>query len=103
MAKTTRVKNKRLKAAAGSGKSRATGAPKWVGQPIRRVEEDRLVRGKGIFVDDQKLTGMLHIRFVRSSYGQAKITQVDVVKAEALPEVVCTLTALRARRSNATR
>ncbi len=39
---------------------------KWVGQPIRRKEEDRLVRGKGIFVDDQKLTGMLHIRFVRS-------------------------------------
>src|SRR2546427_269443 len=92
MAKTTRVKNKRLKAAAGSGKSRATGAPKWVGQPIRRVEEDRLVRGKGIFVDDQKLTGMLHIRFVRSSYGHAKITRVDVTKAAALPGVVCTLT-----------
>jgi CO/xanthine dehydrogenase Mo-binding subunit len=63
-----------------------------VGQPIRRVEEDRLVRGKGIFVDDQKLTGMLHIRFVRSSYGHAKITRVDVTKAAALPGVVCTLT-----------
>src|SRR6266404_4281119 len=92
MVKATRVKKKKLKAAAGSGKSRAAGATKWVGQPIRRVEEDRLVRGKGIFVDDQKLTGMLHIRFVRSSYGHARITRVDVAKAAALPGVVCTLT-----------
>src|SRR5216683_1386429 len=65
---------------------------KWVGQPIRRKEEDRLVRGKGIFVDDQKFTGMLHIRFVRSSYGHAKLVKVDVSKAAALPGVVCTLT-----------
>src|SRR6202140_1613400 len=70
----------------------ASAAPKWVGQPIRRKEEDRLVRGKGIFVDDQKLTGMLHIRFVRSSYGHAKIVRLDVSKAAALPGVVCTLT-----------
>jgi 2-furoyl-CoA dehydrogenase large subunit len=83
--KKTTPKPKRP-AAAGNG------AKKWVGQPIRRKEEDRLVRGKGIFVDDQKLTGMLHIRFVRSSYGHAKITRVDVSKAAALPGVVCTLT-----------
>src|SRR5713101_7178656 len=92
MAKTTRVNSTRSKAAADFGKSRAAAVPKWVGQPIRRVEEDRLVRGKGIFVDDQKLTGMLHIRFVRSSYGHAKIMRVDVTKAAALPGVVCALT-----------
>src|SRR5712675_1033820 len=86
MATTLRTKTKR-----GSGAS-ASGPAKWVGQPIRRKEEDRLVRGKGIFVDDQKLTGMLHIRFVRSSYGHAKIVRVDVSKAAALPGVVCTLT-----------
>src|SRR3977135_3099154 len=92
MTKTTGVKSTRSKAAAGPGKSRAAGAPKGGGQPIRRVEEDRLVRGKGIFVDDQKLTGMLHIRFVRSSYGHAKITRVDVSKAAALPGGGCTVT-----------
>src|SRR6266849_5258422 len=59
---------------------------------LHRKEEDRLVRGKGIFVDDQKLTGMLHIRFVRSSYGHAKIARIGVSKAAALPGVVCTLT-----------
>src|SRR5467141_803675 len=86
MATPLRTKTKR-----GSGASASTPA-KWVGQPIRRKEEDRLVRGKGIFVDDQKLTGMLHIRFVRSSYGHAKLVKVDVSKAAALPGVVCTLT-----------
>src|SRR5258706_7204118 len=97
MAKTTRVKSARSKASAGSSKSRAAAAPKWVGQPIRRIEEDRLVQGKGIFVDDQKLTGMLHIRFVRSSYGHAKIARVDVTKAAALPGIVCTLTGAEVR------
>src|SRR5258705_8058543 len=92
MEKTTRVKTKKSKDVVRAGKGPAAAAPRWVGQPIRRVEEDRLVRGKGIFVDDQKLTGMLHIRFVRSSYGHAKITRVDVSKAAALPGVVCTLT-----------
>src|SRR5580704_18484124 len=92
MAKTTRAKSKKSKATPTTGKSGAAAAPKWVGQPIRRVEEDRLVRGKGIFVDDQKLTGMLHIKFVRSSYGHARITRVDVTKAAAFPGVVCTLT-----------
>src|SRR6202163_2154101 len=86
MATTLRAKTQKAKApTAGS-------LAKWVGQPIRRKEEDRLVRGKGIFVDDQKMTGMLHIRFVRSSYGHAKIVRLDVSKAAALPGVVCTLT-----------
>src|SRR6202790_178529 len=83
---TLRTKTKKAKVPA------ANGPAKWVGQPIRRKEEDRLVRGKGIFVDDQKMTGMLHIRFVRSSYGHAKILRLDVSKAAALPGVVCTLT-----------
>src|SRR6202162_4876358 len=84
----TKLRKKAAKAKTPS----ASGPVKWVGQPIRRKEEDRLVRGKGIFVDDQKMTGMLHIRFVRSSYGHAKIVRLDVSKAAALPGVVCTLT-----------
>src|SRR6202158_4419354 len=86
MATTLRAKSKKRKAPDKNGSA------KWVGQPIRRKEEDRLVRGEGIFVDDQKFLGMLLIRFVRSSYGHAKITRLDVSKAAALPGVVCTLT-----------
>ena len=50
----------------------------WVGQSIRRKEDARLVRGKGKFVDDIKLLGMLHLAFVRSPFAHAKITSVDV-------------------------
>src|SRR5580700_10589302 len=64
----------------------------YVGQSLRRKEDARLVRGRGKFVDDIKMLGMLHLVFVRSPYAHAKITGVDVSEAEALPGVVCTLT-----------
>src|SRR5215470_2589857 len=85
--------NAKKKAPRPPGTNGARGAAaKWVGQPIRRKEENRLVSGKGIFVDDEKMPGMLHVRFVRSSYAHAKITRLDVSKAEKFPGVVCTLT-----------
>ncbi len=64
----------------------------YVGQSLRRKEDARLVRGKGKFVDDIKMLGMLHLVFVRSPYAHANITSVDVSEAEALPGVICTLT-----------
>ena len=92
MAKKAHTTPKQAKSAPSAAGNNLQPSQNWVGQPIRRKEEDRLVRGKGIFVDDQKLTGMLHIRFVRSSYAHAKITRVDVSRAAALPGVICTLT-----------
>src|ERR1051325_6489151 len=97
MARKPVAKSKKKRAAPGaphgSSANGAQAAPaKWVGQPIRRKEENRLVSGKGIFVDDEKMPGMMHIKFVRSSYAHAKITRVDVSKAEKFPGVVCTLT-----------
>jgi aerobic carbon-monoxide dehydrogenase large subunit len=86
---TTKSKKRKSRPVSNGGQS----APaKWVGQPIRRKEESRLVSGKGIFVDDEKMPGMLFIKFVRSSYAHAKITRVDVSKADQCPGVVCTLT-----------
>jgi 2-furoyl-CoA dehydrogenase large subunit len=64
----------------------------WTGQPLRRKEEDRLVRGHGKFIDDYKLEGMLFMRLVRSPYAHARINSVDVSAAESHPRVVCTLT-----------
>src|SRR6516165_4020062 len=77
-------KKKASRAAAHRSAANGTkaAAAHWVGQPIRRKEESRLVSGRGIFVDDERMPGMLHIRFVRSSYAHAKITRVDVSKAE---------------------
>src|SRR6516162_3963795 len=87
-------KKKASRAAAHRSAANGTkaAAAHWVGQPIRRKEESRLVSGRGIFVDDERMPGMLHIRFVRSSYAHAKITRVDVSKAEKFPGVACTLT-----------
>lgn len=68
------------------------GPSRWVGQSLPRKEEGRLIRGKGKFVDDYKLPGMLYLRLVRSSYGHARIRKVDVVEAERVPGVVCALT-----------
>jgi CO/xanthine dehydrogenase Mo-binding subunit len=65
---------------------------KWIGKPLRRREELRLVQGKGSFVDDKKLLGMTHMRVIRSPYAHARITRLDVSKAAAAPGVMCTLT-----------
>src|SRR2546430_16818823 len=66
--------------------------PPWVGQPLQRKEETRLVRGKGKFVDDIQLRHMLYLQFVRSPYAHAEIKSVDTSAAEQSPGVVCTLT-----------
>ena len=64
----------------------------WVGRPIQRKEEQRLVRGRGKFVDDFKLPGMVHMCLVRSPFAHARITRVDTSEAENHPGVICTLT-----------
>jgi 2-furoyl-CoA dehydrogenase large subunit len=64
----------------------------WVGQKLPRKEDNRLVRGRGKFVDDLKLHDMLYLHFVRSPYAHARIVRVDTSAAEALPGIVCTLT-----------
>jgi CO/xanthine dehydrogenase Mo-binding subunit len=65
---------------------------KWVGTGLPRKEDARLLRGRGKFVDDIKLHGMLYLKFARSSFAHAKLVRVDCSAADALPGVVCTLT-----------
>jgi len=72
--------------------SSGTDSKNWVGKPLPRKEENRLLRGRGKFADDIKLREMLYLHFVRSPYAYAKIVSVDTSAAEALPGVVCTLT-----------
>ncbi|HEX6505870.1 MAG TPA: xanthine dehydrogenase family protein molybdopterin-binding subunit [Terriglobales bacterium] len=72
--------------------SSATDNKNWVGRPLPRKEEDRLLRGRGKFADDVKMLEMLYLRFVRSPYAHGRIVSIDVSSAEALPGVVCTLT-----------
>src|ERR1700752_6526 len=59
----------------------------------KRVEDIRFTQGKGNYVDDIKLPGMLYGDFVRSPHGHARITRIDTSKAAAVPGVIAVLTA----------
>ncbi len=64
----------------------------WVGKGLARKEDNRLMRGRGKFIDDIRLHDMLYLKFVRSPYAHARVTSLDTAAAEALPGVICTLT-----------
>src|SRR3712207_9518488 len=66
-------------------------AQSYVGAPLKRVEDPRLLRGAGAFLDDLREPGLLHLAFVRSPYGHARIVRVDVEAARAVPGVVAVL------------
>jgi aerobic carbon-monoxide dehydrogenase large subunit len=58
--------------------SRATRAQtRWIGRPLRRKEDPRLITGRGKYVDDVVLPGMLYAAFVRSTEGHARIVSID--------------------------
>ena len=64
----------------------------WVGKSLQRKEDDRLIRGKGLFADDDITPGMLHLYILRSPYGHARINSIDTSAAQAMPGVACVLT-----------
>ncbi|AZV79742.1 carbon-monoxide dehydrogenase large subunit [Parasedimentitalea marina] len=66
---------------------------KGLGCSRKRVEDVRFVQGKGNYVDDIKLPGMLHGDFVRSPYAHARVISINKEAALALPGVVAVLTA----------
>jgi carbon-monoxide dehydrogenase large subunit len=59
----------------------------------KRVEDVRFTQGKGNYVDDLKLPGMLYGDMVRSPYGHARIKKIDISKAMKVPGVLAVLTA----------
>jgi carbon-monoxide dehydrogenase large subunit len=63
-----------------------------IGHSVKRKEDDRLIRGKGNFVDDIKLPGMLHMAILRSPFAHATIKGVDTSRAGALPGVIAVVT-----------
>lgn len=62
------------------------------GASIKRREDPRLITGKGNYVDDIKLVGMLHMTLVRSPHAHALIKSIDTSKAKALKGVVAVYT-----------
>jgi carbon-monoxide dehydrogenase large subunit len=64
----------------------------FVGQPIRRKEDPRLITGQATYVDDITLPGMLWAAIVRSPEAHARITSIDFQAALERPDVRAVLT-----------
>ena len=60
--------------------------------PVRRKEDARFIRGRGQFVDDIQLPGMLHGAILRSPLAHARIVSVDTAAALAHPRVEAVIT-----------
>ncbi|WP_328477760.1 aerobic carbon-monoxide dehydrogenase large subunit [Actinoplanes sp. NBC_00393] len=65
--------------------------PVGFGRMLRK-EDARLLRGRGRFVDDVQLPGMLHLAILRSPFAHAKIISIDTSAAEASPGVKAVVT-----------
>ena len=63
-----------------------------MGHSVSRKEDPRFLRGKGNYVDDLKLPGMLHLDIVRSPMAHARIKSIDSEKAMAIPGVLAVIT-----------
>jgi carbon-monoxide dehydrogenase large subunit len=70
----------------------SNGADGFVGQSLRRKEDPPLITGKGRYVDDIQLPGMLYAAIVRSSEAHAKISSIDTSALEGRKDVRLVLT-----------
>jgi carbon-monoxide dehydrogenase large subunit len=61
---------------------------RFVGQSVKRREDPRFIQGKGNYVANIQLPGMVHLAIKRSSYGHARIKRIQTKKALALKGVL---------------
>ena len=64
-----------------------------IGQPVERIEDLRLLRGRGQYVDDLARPGMLHAVVLRSSIAHGRIKTIDIAGALEMPGVLAVITA----------
>ncbi|MGB9117901.1 xanthine dehydrogenase family protein molybdopterin-binding subunit [Bradyrhizobium sp.] len=57
------------------------------GQPVKRLEDQRLLTGKGQFIDDKPEEGALWLHVLRSPHAHAKIVSIDTKAAAAMADV----------------
>ena len=61
---------------------------RFIGKPIRRAEDERLITGRGQFSDDFVFDGQTYAAIVRSPYPHARIRGIDSSKARAIKGVL---------------
>ena len=63
-----------------------------IGHSVRRKEDARFIRGKGNYIDDIHLPGMLYMSILRSPFAHAKLNGIDASRAQAVPGVIAVVT-----------
>ncbi|MCW0232931.1 MAG: xanthine dehydrogenase family protein molybdopterin-binding subunit [Ferrovibrio sp.] len=69
-------------------------------QPVRRVEDQRFITGKGRYTDDISLPNQAHGVFLRSPYAHAKVLKIDTTAAQAAPGVLAVYTIADLKAAN---
>jgi carbon-monoxide dehydrogenase large subunit len=64
----------------------------YIGQSIKRKEDQRFITGGGTYTDDVTAAGQTHAYFLRSPHAHAKIRGIDLTQAKAAPGVVAIFT-----------
>ena len=64
----------------------------WIGKPLKRREDHRLLTGAGAFVDDLTPPGCAHVALLRSPHAHARITHLEVEGARRTPGVLAVVT-----------
>jgi aerobic carbon-monoxide dehydrogenase large subunit len=62
------------------------------GKSVRRVEDENLLKGEGVFADDVSLPNQAHVFFLRSQHPHARIVSIDKRAASAMPGVLVIVT-----------
>ena len=76
----------------GSKVTSQPATPSYIGSPIRRREDVRFLTGRGQYLDDIRLPGMLHAAILRSPHSHARVRGIDTSAALALDGVVAVFT-----------
>ncbi len=64
----------------------------WIGRPLKRREDHRLLTGAGSYVDDMRPPGCVHVALLRSPHAHARIARLDVEAARRAPRVLLVVT-----------
>ncbi len=68
------------------------GRIRGIGHSVKRLEDNRFIQGRGNYVDDVKLPGMLHMVIGRSPVAHARILSIDTSEAMKVPGVIAVVT-----------
>jgi carbon-monoxide dehydrogenase large subunit len=71
----------------------ATIQPPYVGRPLKRREDPKLITGQGLYVGDLRIPGLTYLAFLRSPYAHARLTTIRIDAARAAAGVIRVVTA----------